>query len=578
MPQLLEQESAGLVNRGYIDDKIEELRRQLETGEVRVPVVLPPTPNLAGGTNHCPNSDLSFSTLAATVPGTLPGDVSDLNYEAYRFYWAVRGADVVLDDAHALKSVDHSLYAAGEGVDLGKPIWDRENGWIVDGSTGTLYDLIVQLPNNIVSPGQRWYVRFRIGALDATAVPADMEVFAGFWHKTATDELYIEGSAFDLDYEVKGTPGATTLEYCVLAKTDSGVELLSNVLTVTTANAALSTSNYVKLLFNPGPGFIEFVIYKKVGASYYHIYTVRNSSDLEYNDVGIVAFASEVVTGWPSVTQVSPQALAQTRDILIGAFGSDWQGNGVRIDVPQTYNYSETEVQYFRFGLSIAAGVNRHIGIDRIWLSTTHNEWSPDTVLPFSDGTFPVPSISPTSGTQGSGGGVLDPPEGGSGGPTCVVVKTPILTRERGRRVFKQLQSVRRGAELQGEERLPYAVLGMKRGVVSEYYEIKTKNGITLCCSVDHPLALSVRPRKRIQARHVKVGTRLAGEVKGRKTTTVVTEITLIPKPAEVGTPVLRHTGGLHRDGHGMYLAGESKTKDRALFCFNAKPTGYLFD
>jgi hypothetical protein len=89
---------------------------------------------------------------------------------------------------------------------------------------------------------------------------------------------------------------------------------------------------------------------------------------------------------------------------------------------------------------------------------------------------------------------------------------------------------------------------------------------------VDHPFARSVSPRKRIKACHVEVGTRLACEVNGRKSFTTVISKTLIPRPAEVGTFSLRHVGGLQRDGDGMYLAGDSQGKDKALFCFNLKP------
>ncbi|HKS27831.1 MAG TPA: Hint domain-containing protein [Pyrinomonadaceae bacterium] len=556
-------ERDGVVTRGDLDALRRDLVRDIELGKIIPPRVEAARPNIAGGVNHCPNSDLSYSTLAATVAGTMPADVDDLNYEAYGFYWIERDADVVIDDEHALKSLDHSLYAAGEGADTGKPDWDRVFGWIEDGSTGDLCDIIIKLPANIVGPGQRWFVRMRLGALDAALIPEDVQVFAGIWHTTATGEGYVEGSDFDLSHSVEGVAGSTSIDYRVLAKTDSGVSILSNVLNVPDAPDAFSTSDYVKLFFNAGPGFIEYQIYKKVGSDYFHIYTVRNSSDLQYNDVGIVAFEDEVVTGWPSVTQAAPQAYAETKTVRIGAYQGEWKANDLTIDVPATYDFSETVEQYLRIGLTSQTGVDRHIGIDRIWFSTTYNEWSPDDASRYASG----PSISPTFGSQGIGGGVTEPPKPGTGGGTCVVVKTPVLIKA----AFKPFQSVKVGSEVKGDERLPYKVILKKQGVVSEYLVIRTRNGITIRCSVDHPLALELSPRKRIEARHVREGMRLMCWVKGRKTSTEVVSVELVPRPAEVGTFTLRHTGGLHRDGDGMYVAGESKNKDRGLFCFNLK-------
>lgn len=563
------------MQRGDLIAVQDEIVRRFEAGEILIPQVPIDQPVFAGGTNHFPNSDLSYSTLAATVAGTLPATAGDLNFEAWRLYWAERDADVVLDAEHALKSVDHSLYAANEGVNTGIPVWDRENGWIVYGAEGaTQYDIIAVPLGNIVGASERWFPRFRIVALDATLIPDGVEFFGGFWIKTAAGEGYITGSTFDLDYEIKGTPGAVNANYRVLAKTDSGVSILSSVLNVPDHPTVLSTAHYVKLYHNAGPGWIEYLIYKEFAGVYKHIYSVRNSSDLQYNDVGVVAFPAEILAGWPVVTEDAPTAYAETgrsRTLLIGAYLSPWQGNNLHIKVPDAYDYSQTEDVYYRFGLTEATGVDRHVGIDKLWLSTTSNEWAPDKMAPFPDGTYPIPSISPTSGNQGGGTGILPPPDPGSGGGDCVLVKTPVITMARGRRVLKQYQSIKIGGEIRGEERLPYLVIGKKTGVVSEYYEITTQNGITLGCSVNHELARSVNPRRRIKARHVEAGTKLACEVKGRKAYTTVTSKQIIPRPAEVGSFSLRHLGGLHKDGDGMYLAGESQTKDRGLFCFNIK-------
>lgn len=567
------QDRAGQVTRGDLDALRTDLVNDLKLGRIPVALTRAEQPNIAGGQSFFPNSDISYSTLAATVPGTLPADVDDLNYEAFGLYWAERGADVVLDAAHALKSLDHTLYAAEEGTNTGEPDWDRVNGWVEAGAEGaTQYDIIVVLPLGLVGAGQRWFFRFRTGALDATPLPADVQAFAGFWHETASGQGYVEGGAFDLSYVIRGTPGATSINYRVLAKTDGKVSILSNVLNVPDAPAALNSTDYVKLFFNPGSGFIEFAVYKEDGGTYYHLYTIRNSSDLQYNDTGVVAFDEEVVSGWPSATGTAPQAYAESRNLLVGSFAGTWKPNDLTIQVPPTYDQTQTTKLYLRFGLTAATGVDRHVGLDRFVLAPTYHEWAPDPPIKFADGTIAIPSISPTSGSQGAGGGVGGPPDPGGGGPTCIVTNLPVLTvGARGRKTFKRYQSTEIGSRVVGEEELPYVVLDKRQGFVSEYYLIKTANGVTVRCSVDHPFALSVKPRKRIPARDVKEGTLLAGKTRGKNVFTKVVSVKLIPTPTPVGTYVLRHAGGLHPDGDGMYVAGESAESDRGLYCFNRK-------
>jgi hypothetical protein len=220
--------------------------------------------------------------------------------------------------------------------------------------------------------------------------------------------------------------------------------------------------------------------------------------------------------------------------------------------------------------LTGATGVDRHVGIDRIWFAPTYNEWSPDTIR-LSDGTIPTPSIAPTSGNQGGGGGVLDPPGGGSGGGTCVGRKTPIGTYARSGRVFRAYDTVRVGQNVKGQFSEPYIVLKHIRGTVSEWYEVRTANGIRVPCSKDHPFIADTETGERIEAQHLRVGQRLACEVRGRKGFTAVTSIKYHPTPLDVGTFMLRHPQGLAADGRGMYLAGYSKAKDRGLFCGNLK-------
>lgn len=565
------QDTAGYVTRGDLDQLREAMYADLRDGRIIIPqTATTPTPNRAGGINHAPNSDLSYSTLAATTPAITPATAGDTNYEAYRFFRQVRGANISGASADALKATGHSLFAAAEGATPGLPRWDRVNGWIELGASGaTQYDMALHLLNNIIGPGQKWFLRFRCAALDGAVLPAGVQAYAGIWEKRASSEGWITGGAFTLTHTIVGIPGTTSTDYRVVAKTDSGVTITSDTLNVPNAPDALSLNAYVKLRFNAGSGFIEFQIYRKIGSTYTHVFTVRNSTDLEYNDTGS---SIGPVSGFPVVTGNAPQAYAETGNLLVAPFGGTWTPNDLTINIPSTYNFTQTNTygQYLRFGLTAPTGVDRHIGIDRIYFSTTYNEWSPDSA------TYPSPpSISPTSGNQGGGDGVYEPPPSGSGGSSCVLYDVPVLTLNGGRLRFRQFQSVKVGAQVKGEHRAPYIALSKRTGAVAEFYVIKTANGITLKCSADHPLITDVRTKQRVQAKQVTVGTELACWVKGRKGKTKAVAVSLIPQTVDVGTFTLRHIAGLSRDGEGLYICGQSKNADRGLFSHNVKPSYY---
>lgn len=568
-----------LINRGWhnylrrasgeAQELARELTRALERGEIIVPQVAESRPNIAGGTNHCPNSDHAYSKDAATVPGTLPGTAGDGNHEAYRFFRQAAGANVSTASAGALKSVGHSLYAASEGANAYIPDWDRTNGWARLGSPTTQYDVCVQMLGKVVGPGQRWYFRFLARALDAAVLPDDVQLYAGFWHKAGGTEGWVEGGDFTLSYTIKGTAGATAREYRVLAKTASGVEVLSAVLAVPDSPAVLDFTNYVQLFYDAGPGFIEFHIYRKDGATYTHLYTVRNTVDLQYNDTDNTA-THQAAAGWPVVSASKPRAYAETHDLLVGSFGGDWGSNDVTIDVPTTYNSSLTDADglFFRYGLTAPAGVNRHVGIDRIWLSTTFNEWAPELIR-LADGSYAVPSVSPTSGFTGGGGGVLEPPEGGSGGATCVLDTEPVLLPSG---AWARYRDVFRGQALRGGlARAPMLVTGKRGGRAAGFYVVTTENGTTLRCTATHRLAASRALDRFVPARELKAGDPVACVVGGRLGMTAVKRVRYVPKLCRVGTFTLRDLSGDRREGDGLYAAGRSKMMDRGLVGHNRK-------
>lgn len=569
---LKEDTPTGYVTRGVLQDAIDTLTKRLTTGVIVLPQATPTGTSFAGGVNHAPNSDHSYSTAAATVPGTLPADPGDTNYEDYRYYRQEVDAALLLNAAHALKADGHSLYAADEGATPAIPDWDRTNGWERMGSTGVQYDTALQLFNKIVGPGQRWFVLWRIGALAADIVPPDVEFYAGIWIKAGAYEGWAKGDPFDLSYRIHGAAGSLSLNYRVLAETDSGVAILSNVLNVPNAPDVINTQDYPTIFFNAGPGFIKFTIYRENAGIYAKLYEVRNSTDLQYNDTGTDIGG---VSSWPDDPGNAPLAYARTRNLIVGPYGGTWALNALTLSIPSTFNYSlvDNDGMFLRYGLSAPTAVDRHVGVDRIMFSTQYGEWAPDVLPPFPDGTYPIPTIAPTSGRQGGSDGVFEPPVDGTGGGRCIAMRMPVLVRNRTERQhFKKLGRITYQDRIAGDFPLPYLIAEIRTGTAAGYYVLKTANGIRYECNARHELIVDIENRKTIQAEQIEAGaTKVMSWVKGRKVKTMIVSKTYVPKPIEVGTMSLHHPQGLRRSGRGMYIAGFSKNSDRGLFSSNVK-------
>lgn len=562
-----------VVTQAQLEARLLKYTNSLQNGEIQIPVPAPIQANIAGGTNHYPDSDLNYSKDAVEVQGTLPATAGDSNQEAWRHFRQKQGDNLTLDAAHALKAVGHSLYAANEGANLYIPIWNRVDGWAaIGGVAGSdQYDVGNQLLSRLVQSGDTWFVLFRCGALTNDIVPADVQAYFGLWEKRAASEGWAAGGPFTLQYENK-YPGAALTEYRVLAKTDSGVSILSNVLSIANGPNVLAPATPIKLFYiaAANSGFIEFDIIRKRAGVYSFLYSIRNTVDFQFNDVGD---AGQAASGWPVEPDNAPRAFAQTRTLKIGAFGGAWQLNELKIKVPSTYDFSQSVTQYLRWGLTAPTAVNRQIGIDRLWFAPTFNEWGPDALAAFADKSYPVPSTSQVSGVQGSGGGVFEAPDPGSGGGTCILTRVPVLVRRKGRTCFRQYRTTLAvGEQIPGHRRVPYLTLRKRTGTVAEYYVIKSANGITYPCNARHELLLELDPNVYIQAQQVEAGkTKLMSWVNGRRRKTLVTSKVLVLKPAEVGTYVLGDPTGEVSQGRGVYVAGYSKKKDRGFFGSNVK-------
>lgn len=568
-------------SRAELEAQDGAIRRDIEDGRLRSPIVTGTQEVLAGGVNHFPNSDISFSLEAATVAGTLPGDAGDTNQEAWRVYWAVKDDPIVLDAAHTLKAVGHSLYAGNEAVNTGVPIWDRVNGWVVMGSAGaTQYDLVVQLNRKVAGPGETWFGVFRMLALSNDLLPADFEASMGLWQISGGSEGYARGDAFDLTYLIEGAPGTQAINYRVLAVTDSGFSILSNILNVPDAPDVLSIDNYVKLFYSAGPGFLKFTVYKEVAGVFARVHEVRNSTDLQFNDVGALGIAE---AGWPVEPEDRPLAYAQTLNCVVGPFGGAFAQNKLSVLIPGTYDSDATnnDGQFVRVSLLVPTTADRQVALDKFFFGTTFNAWAPDPDIKFADGTVAIPSVSPSSGNPGSGG-VFEPPDPGSGGRTCIVKKvgrypTPVMVKRGRRTLMVPYTRTMFGEYMVGDLAHPYQKLKSKEGTAAEWYLITTKNGVSYPCNPRHRLVLRREPIRYVQAQQVTLGMRLVGRtIRGRWFSSPVVAIELIPKPVAVAAPILRDPLGEVPDGKGTFIAGFSPQKDRGLLSSNVKPDEFL--
>lgn len=528
-------------------EMLEEFQIALQAGQIPINGVAAPqaASNFAGGTNYCPNSDLRYSTRAATIPGTLPTDNFDNNFEAYRFYRQEKETNIVVAASNALKSAGHSLFAANEAANSSIPVWNRTFGHIELGAEdfADAMDIAVQLYQNPVRASQRWYVRLELAAADATPVPGDLEVYCGFWHKkNGGSENWIEGAPFTLSCEPIGPRGTASDQYKVIAETDSGVQMESQILTVNNSPNVLSGNALNRIVFNGASGFTKFSVYKLRSNVYYYLGEARNTNNLSFDDTG---GAREIVGGFPSVEQTNLRAFAQSFDANIGVPGTRVI-NDFTIQVP---NYDETQTlaggQFLRFGLTRAAAINRQIIIDKIWLGLTFNDWSdsPDDAFKATA----VVSTSATSGAETIGVGNGAPPEPNTGG--CIAVDTPVLRLdfdfEHEWMAFKDIPC---GDILESGDLEPNLCLSKQFKDVFEYWYLETECGVWQETSIEHRYILP--DKSPIRANTIKKGDRLRGWRAGRVVAMIVKTSRLRKGYRRVGTPQL--TGNKH------YISGHS--------------------
>jgi hypothetical protein len=95
----------------------------------------------------------------------------------------------------------------------------------------------------------------------------------------------------------KGTAGATSYSYKVVARSAVGTTAASTAGSTTTGNATLSTTNFNAVTWNAVPGAVSYDVYRTVGAATQGlIANVLSSAALLLNDTGIAGDSSTAPT------------------------------------------------------------------------------------------------------------------------------------------------------------------------------------------------------------------------------------------------------------------------------------------
>ena len=502
--------------------------------------------------NILDNSHPEWSKDAYTTLGITPATAGDGNLEAYNWYRELYSeTDITVDAVNPLKAAktiepaDHTLWAANEGANADIPRWDKTNARIEMGGTVQRWDLFVPVPNDIVFPGNVYRVQFEAMLRSATALPAGLQAYCGFWDNTAGQRKWVEGGSFTITGSIFGDQsGSTTVSYKILARTDSGEEAISNTLTFTNAPATFSQTNHPRINFSGVAGFIEFEIYRQIGSEFVLQYIVRNSIEGSYYDVGNPPV--RVVSGFPVISATKPKAFAQTTTFQPGSLnGTSFVRHDMTVFVPTTYDRSVTGagMQFFRFGFSALCAEARQIYVRRFGLSQGYGVWS-RSANDVRQGAHSSPSTTATGSPGGSGGINPDPPDPGGGGSGCTLLDTPqSVYDENGNIIEVPLEDIIRLCK----ERPLYAdscgfmagkIVGVKIAYASEIRYVTTANGLRRGFTFNHPFLMDYMDHSGTAVSMLGVGAKIWTKIDGRLEQTTITEIEIEFGSFRVGIPV----------------------------------------
>jgi hypothetical protein len=520
--------------------------------------------------NIIDNSHPEWSDMAYTLLSIASNTAGDANMECYNFH-RQPAVDTILSGsntdavkcAKTSEPADHSLWAANEAVNADIPRWDKVNGTLEFGQTAELWDLYVPFPNDVVFPGQIFYVQFEAMLADATPL-TDIQAFCGLFDSTVGQQKFIEGGSFTITDDqgndpgvTYGIPGSTSVNYKIIAYTDSGEQAESNVLNFPNAPAVFDGNNHPRIKFSGVPGFIKFEIYREIAGTYVLQYVVGNTIEGIYYDLGLPAVRE--VDAFPTITVTKPRAYAVTSTFTPGTpTGLAWVRHAMTILVPTTYNKALTDAgkQFFRFGLTGFTATARQVLIRKFGVSMGSGKWarSPNDVR---KNAHSAPSTSAAGAGAGDGGGGIDPPPPGGGGGCVLLDSTIALYADDGSKRTAELHTIGKDAMTDNGGAICGKVKYVKQAHTSRIFRVVAKSGLTVGATFDHPFITSpvdhkgtacIELQRRLNAgQEVYILTRPKGEVISDRIISITEEFGdfWVGIPSIEGSPVVILNGFL---------------------------------
>ncbi len=221
------------------------------------------------------------------------------------------------------------------------------------------------MPGNNIQPGYTYYGVFNIVKLNQyIACPSSERIWCGLYAEQDGAWTWIEGD-FDIDYEVltgDGVLGATNRNYRIVATTDRGFSIRSNVLNVASApsdtnfgdgwRVYLSWKNVLRY------GVQTYDIYRETGGTYVLLQRITTGLTSTLDNGSI----ADTAGGWPSADFDALVAYTATIPDVIDSLpysgdplNPQWATIPFTLKVPQTYDMSLTDLtksQWLRWGFA----------------------------------------------------------------------------------------------------------------------------------------------------------------------------------------------------------------------------------
>lgn len=260
----------------------------------------------------------------------------------------------------ALKSSDHSNFSGN----IKDPAWNKSFGYAELGSTNTINFPLgfwnqtagSWVYHNQIEASKTYYAIFRMARKNARIKPRGF-IGAHIWDGSSGKKQVVEGGRFNLSVRVEGVPAATvSSRYKVIARTDRGETLESNIFTINRPTNASFITNvvYVVLTWAFLPGVRIYEVWRDTGGVYEKLTEITNSQTIFLDQNAVAGTGSGFPAG--DIQRRKAEAFSRPGDLdNINVDGNgDWDFMRISLFVPPSYDTSSTNQQWLRVFLTDA--------------------------------------------------------------------------------------------------------------------------------------------------------------------------------------------------------------------------------